>query len=269
MTASFRRFILALGISLSFAGLALPAAAQGAPIGIVVMHGKGGSPTKHVADLAAALKDQGLLVANLEMPWSGRREYDVPVSQAVTEVELALATLREQGAQKLFVAGHSQGGLFTLYLGGQLKVDGLIAMAPGGSAGSKVYREKLADAMTEARRLVAEGKGHEKARLMDYESARGTYPIVVAPAIYLSWFDPAGAMNQSTALNKLNPAIPVLLIVPPRDYPGLLRLKQETAAALPRHPQTRLYEPDATHLEAPTASAPEIIRWIRAVAGGR
>jgi hypothetical protein len=76
-------------------------------------------------------------------------------------------------------------------------------------------------------------------------------------------------MNQSTALNKLNPAIPVLLIVPTRDYPGLLRLKQETAAALPRHPQTRLYEPDATHLEAPTASAPEIIRWIRAVAGGR
>jgi predicted N-acetyltransferase YhbS len=35
------------------------------------MHGKGGSPTKYVSDLASSLKDEGYLVANLEMPWSG------------------------------------------------------------------------------------------------------------------------------------------------------------------------------------------------------
>ncbi len=269
MTSSLRRSFLALGLSLSLAGLTFPVAAQGERIGIVVMHGKGGSPTKHVAGLAATLRDQGWLVANLEMPWSGRRDYDAPVSQAVAEVEAALGTLRTQGAQRLFVAGHSQGGLFALYLGGQLKVDGLIAIAPGGSAASQVYRDKLADTVAEARRLVVAGKGDEKASLMDFESSRGTYPVVVAPAIYLSWFDPAGAMNQSAALNKLDPAIPVLLIVPTRDYPGLLRLKQATVNALPPNPLTRLYEPDATHLEAPTASAPETIRWIRAVAGSR
>lgn len=269
MTSSLRRSFLALGLSLSLAGLTFPVAAQGERIGIVVMHGKGGSPTKHVAGLAATLRDQGWLVANLEMPWSGRRDYDASVSQAAAEVEAALGTLRTQGAQKLFVAGHSQGGLFALYLGGQLKVDGLIAIAPGGSAASQVYRDKLADTVAEARRLVAAGKGDEKASLIDFESSRGTYPVVVAPAIYLSWFDPAGAMNQSAALNKLDPAIPVLLIVPTRDYPGLLRLKQATVNALPPNPLTRLYEPDATHLEAPTASAPEIARWIRAVAGSR
>lgn len=269
MASSFRRSFLALSMVLSLAGLVLPAAAQGERIGVVVMHGKGGSPTKHVADLAATLKDQGWLVANLEMPWSGRRDYDAPVSQAVAEVEAALAALRAQGAQKLFVAGHSQGGLFALYLGGKLKVDGLIAIAPGGSAASQLVREKLADSVTEARRLVAAGKGDEKASLMDFESSRGTYPIVVTPAIYLSWFEPTGAMNQSAALSKLDPAIPVLLIVPTRDYPGLLRLKQTTANALPPHPLTRLYEPNASHLEAPTASAPEIIRWVKAVTDSR
>lgn len=269
MTSLSRRSVLAQGMVLPLAGFVLPAAAQGERIGVVVMHGKGGAPTKHVAHLATALQDQGWRVANLEMPWSGQRDYDAPVSQAVAEVAAALSTLRAQGAQKLFVAGHSQGGLFALYLGGQLQVDGLIAIAPGGSAASQVFRDKLADSVTQARRLVAAGRGDEKASLMDFESSRGTYPVVVKPAIYLSWFDPAGAMNQSEALSKLDPAIPVLLIVPTRDYPGLLRLKQTTVNALPAHPQTRLYEPDATHLEAPTASAPEIIRWVKAVADSR
>jgi hypothetical protein len=88
--------------------------------GVVLMHGKGGSPDKHVAGLANALRQQGVLVANLDMPWSGRREYDADVASAVTQVKDALETLRQQGARKLVVAGHSQGGLFALYLAGRL-----------------------------------------------------------------------------------------------------------------------------------------------------
>jgi predicted esterase len=82
------------------------------------MHGKGGSPTKYVSELASSLEGKGYLVANLEMAWSGRRNYDVSVSAAEKEVELALASLRSKGAQELFVAGHSQGGMFALHFGG-------------------------------------------------------------------------------------------------------------------------------------------------------
>lgn len=253
---------------------AWPAGAQtpGAPdtpTGIVIMHGKGGSPGKFVDGLASTLQQHGLRVANLEMPWSGRRDYDVPVSQAQAEVEAALQTLRAQGAHKLFIAGHSQGGVFALYLGGRLAVDGVIAIAPGGSVGAPVYRDKLGATLAKARQLVAEGQDAEKASLLDYEGSRGTYPIATRPSVYLSWFDPAGAMNQEQALVRLNPALPVLLVVPTRDYPALLRLKQQTFAALPRQPLTRLYEPDASHLEAPAASAQEIIRWTAAVAAAR
>lgn len=56
-------------------------------IGIVIMHGKGGSPSKHVSDLASNLEGKGYLVANIEMPWSGNRNYDVSVSDAENEVE--------------------------------------------------------------------------------------------------------------------------------------------------------------------------------------
>src|SRR5688572_23963768 len=52
-----------------FLGLPLAAQAQVGTIGIVIMHGKGGSPTGLVAGLARALEEGGYLVANLEMPW--------------------------------------------------------------------------------------------------------------------------------------------------------------------------------------------------------
>lgn len=253
-------------LAMVVAGIVQPAAAQSPGIGIVIMHGKGGSPTKHVADLAASLESKGYLVANLDMPWSGQRDYDANVAAAEKQVEAALDSLRAKGAAKLFVAGHSQGGLFALYFGGRHPVDGIVAMAPGGSVGSTIFREKLGAAVSQARQLVAEGKGDEKARLLDFESSRGTYPIVATPTNYLAWFDPDGAMNQVIAMKNMNPKVPVLFIAPKGDYPGLQKIKQSMFDALPRHPLTKLYEPDATHLGAPSASLDEILRWTREAA---
>lgn len=238
-------------------------------IGIVLMHGKGGTPTKYISDLAGPLEQQGFLVANLEMPWSDRRDYDVTVHAAESEVETALSALRSKGARKVFVAGHSQGGLFALYFGTGHAVDGVIAIAPGGSVSSPIFRDKLGEYVETARKLVAEGKGEVKAKLADFESSRGTYPIISAPAVYLTWFDPEGAMNQLKAVQTMNPAIPVLYIAPKHDYPGLIRIKQQMLDALPSNPRTKLYEPDATHLGSPSASVREIIDWTNAVANAR
>lgn len=238
-------------------------------IGIVLMHGKGGSPAKYVSELASALEGRGYLVANMEMPWSGRRDYDVSVGAAEREVEAALRSLREQGAAKLFVAGHSQGGLFALYFGGGNFLDGVIAIAPGGHVGSPMFREKLGESVNLARKLIAEGKGDEKARLFDFEGTRGTYPIITAPSVYLTWFDPEGAMNQAAAVQGMNPEVPVLFIVPTRDYPGLLKVKQQMFDALPKNPRTKLYEPSSSHLDAPSASIKEIAEWTAAIAGTR
>jgi pimeloyl-ACP methyl ester carboxylesterase len=258
----------ALVLAIIVATTIQPATAQSPPprIGIVIMHGKGGSPTKHVADLVSSLEGKGYFVANLEMPWSGRRDYDVNVAGAEKEVESALDSLRAKGAVNLFVAGHSQGGLFALYFGGKHSVDGIVAIAPGGSVGSPIFREKLSESVEYARRLVADGKGNDKTRFLDFEGSKGTYPIVSTPANYLSWFDPDGAMNQSIAVQNVNPNIPVLFIGPKGDYPGLLKAKQPMFDALPRHPLTKLYEPDSNHLSAPSASLDEILRWTIEVA---
>jgi esterase/lipase len=140
---------------------AQPARAQPPPrIGVVIMHGKGGSPAERVQPLAAALAAKGYLVANIEMPWSEGRSYDVTVADAASQVESSLDELRGKGATRLFVAGHSQGGLFALYFGGNHRVDGIVAIAPGGNVASPASRERLAASLLQARRLIAEGKGN-------------------------------------------------------------------------------------------------------------
>jgi hypothetical protein len=95
--------------------------------------------------------------------------------------------------------------------------------------------------------------------------ARGTYPVITTPAAYLSWFDPDGAMSLIKAAKAINPRIPVVYVGPKDDYPILLKGKQVIFNALPPHPLTKLYEPDSSHLDAPSASRNEIFdgrrRW--------
>jgi alpha-beta hydrolase superfamily lysophospholipase len=134
-------------------------------IGVVIMHGKGGSPTRHVSSLAFSLEQAGCVVANIEMPWSGNRQYDVDVAAAEKEVNAALDTLRDKGAGKLFVAGHSQGALFALYVGGRLSVDGVIAIAPGGNVASPIFLQNLGTSVELARKLIAEGERQRKGEI--------------------------------------------------------------------------------------------------------
>ena len=245
------------------------AAAEGDGIGVVVMHGKGGSPTRFVDELARSLEGKGYLVANLEMPWSEWRNYDVPVSKAEAEVEAAVAALRGKGAKKVFVAGHSLGGAFAVHIAGRQSVDGVIAIAPGGSVSSPLFREKLGESVARARQLVAAGKGSEPERLEDFEGGRGVYSIVAVPSAYVTWFDPEGAMNMPRAMRAANSQVPILWIVAKRDYPGLLKTNIPLFRTLPANALTRLYQPDSDHLGAPSASVDEIVRWTREVANAR
>jgi pimeloyl-ACP methyl ester carboxylesterase len=243
--------------------------AQAPAIGVVIMHGKGGTPTKWVEPLASGLEQKGYLVANLEMPWSGRRHYDVDVATADKEVDAALEGLRAKGAKKVFVAGHSQGGVFVLHYGSTHPVDGIIAIAPGGNVGNQAYAREVGDSVERARKLVAEGKGAEKDSFDDYEGSKGRFSVTVTAASYLSWFDPQGAMNQVKSSKAIDPKVPVLFVAPTRDYPALQRVKSRMFDALPNNPLTRLVEPSASHLEAPAAAMEEIARWTTEVAAAR
>lgn len=244
----------------------LQAAPPTSEIGVVVMHGKGGRPGKFVDELASAFEREGFQVANLEMPWSGRRHYDVDMNGGAEEITRALEAMRAKGARKVFVAGHSQGGLFAVYYGGVRSVDGLVLIAPGGQVDADVFVSALGQSVAKAKQMLAEGRGNERADFLDYEGSRGTNTITTTAAIYLSWFDPNGA-HTSRAYRSVKAGTPVLYVAPTRDYPPLQRSKRQNFEALPAHPQTRLYEPDSDHMNAPAAAADEVILWMRQVSG--
>jgi len=258
-----------LAFFLSLVVIVLPSTLQASPtaaeIGVVVMHGKGGRPGKFVDVLAAAFERAGFQVANLEMPWSGSRHYNVSMRDAVDEVSRALDAMRAKGVKKVFVSGHSQGGLFAMHYAGQQQVDGIVPIAPGGMSDSKKLASEFARHVAKAKQMVAEGRGGEKAEFGDFEGSRGGNAITTTADIYLDWFSPDGAQT-SQVLKKVKPGTPVLYVAPTRDYPGLAKYKHEHYGALPSHPKSRLYEPDSDHLNAPAASADEAVRWILEIA---
>jgi pimeloyl-ACP methyl ester carboxylesterase len=253
-----RRLLLAVALTLSLPLLAQETATS---TGIVILHGKGGMPQGLVRPLAEGLEARGWQVANLQMPWSRDRQYDVDAEAAVKEVDAAVAALRDKGAKRVLVAGHSQGGVFTVHYATLRPLDGLVAIAPGGDVAHYVFVQQLGGAVRNARRMVSDGRGQERGEFLDYEGAKGSWTVRTTAAIYLSWFDPEGAMNLSRSLRAVRSATPVLMIVPTYDIPALRKIKDSNFRALPANPQSRLYEPETDHTGAPRASVEEILRW--------
>ena len=266
MHSPLPNYILLILFALTFT-LPPAASAQSAMpvIGIVVMHGKGGGPGGLVKPLADGLETRGFLVANLQMPWSRDRKYDVDVATAVKEVNAAVTELRSKGTKKIFIAGHSQGGVFAIYYAGLHAPDGLIIIAPGGDVSTNFYRQQVGRSVSRAKDQIAAGKGGETD---DYDESEGgkNWTVRTTAAIYFSWFDPDGAMNQIKSSAALPKTLPVLHVAPTSDYPALLRAKQDMFRALPDHPLKRLYEPNSDHRNAPRDAIDAIAGWIGEVA---
>lgn len=258
-----RHLLAALGAMLVMESGALAADAMGpTQVGVVLMHGKGGGPSGLVAELAAYLQRQGILVRNLDMPWSGRRQYDASPEQARQQVVQALVELRELGAQRVVLVGHSQGAIFALHLAAQLPLDGVVAIAPGGNTSTELYAQKLGPFVDKAHALIAAGQGSAPAEFADYEGSKGLSIVQTRADWYAAWFDPKGVMSQEKALRAVPPTVPVLYLAPTGDYPALRRANPGLFALLPGHARSRFEQPEASHTQAPTAARERIGRWL-------
>lgn len=233
-----------------------------ARVGVVILHGKGGQPTGLVAELATYLQSQGFQVRNLEMPWSGKRQYDASPVQAQQEVVDAFDELGRGGALRRVLVGHSQGGVFALHLAGVLPLDAVVAIAPGGNTGTELFAQKLGTHLAAARAQISAGHPDETGDFFDYEGSKGLIPVRTRADWYAAWFDPEGVMRQERALRAVSPAVPVLYLAPTGDLPTLKRLNPGLFSLLPKHPQTRWEQPAASHTDAPTAARERIGQWI-------
>ncbi len=77
-------------------------------IGLVLMHGKAVN-LENLGDLSTALEGQGFLVATPMMPWSRDRYLNATYEAALDEIAEAIQKLKQRGATRIVVAGHSMG----------------------------------------------------------------------------------------------------------------------------------------------------------------
>lgn len=233
-------------------------------VGVVLLHGKWGSPGKNVNVLASALQDAGYKVATPEMPWSGQRQYDKGVDEAMREIDSAVASLRQQGANRIFVAGHSLGAAAAVRFGGRSAVDGLIVLAPGHFPEGEKSRAANAEGVARARAMVAAGQAEDSASFLDQNTGDRSRTINMRARVLLDYQAPDGPMNFLNNAAAVRPGVPVLWVTGKNEAPGLRRLGQAAYEKLPRSPEPSFLEVDGGHEATPTQAIEPVLDWLKA-----
>lgn len=241
---------------------AIGSAAAESKVGIVLMHGKWGNP-ETVSSFANQMEGAGYLVENIEMPWSGRRGYDVGADAFVGEIDAAARRLKDKGASKVVVAGHSLGAAAGLHYVTRKRVDGFIAIAPGHSPEGGKLRDMFVGSVAKAREMVAKGEGGEKGWFDDFNTGNRTKQVSMAAQVYLDFFAPDGPMNFTGNAAKILPETNVLWVVPTREEPALKGVSARALAAMPATVKVQKVEVEADHMGAPDKSGEPALAWIK------
>lgn len=257
------RQIVRFSFGLIAIALALPGAAEEGKVGVVLMHGKQGTVSGRLGPLAQKLKEAGYLVATPEMPWSRDRIYGASYEDAMSEIDKAADGLRKKGAQRIVVGGHSLGGNAVVgYAARRSDLAGIVALAPGQYPELPRWRERFTSSVAHAREMVAAGHGDSVESFTDFNMGK-TFYCQASARIYLSYFDPAGPAVMPTNAAAIRSPIPILWVVGARDpatRPGSYAFDKA-----PPHPKSKYVALDADHLEVPTASADQVLTWLRSL----
>lgn len=259
-TSMRRRHLLALLAALPVARAAF---AVDADTGFVLLHGKQ-SRAGEPAEVASRLKAAGLLVATPEMPWSQRREYDVPYADALEEAAAAAKELQARGAKRVVVGGHSLGANAALaYAASGRPLAGVVALSPGHAPDAPGFRRGVAPGLQKAQEMVARGAGEEKAWFPDSNQGRSRQVRTTAAA-YLSYFDPQGLGSMVKSCRAIPAGVPLFMSV--GEPEGILAYARDTLfTAAPKHPKSVFLVVPGDHLGAPRASADRLVQWVEAL----
>jgi pimeloyl-ACP methyl ester carboxylesterase len=250
-----------LSVAALVIGLIPPdAAAQDKECAVVVMHGKWGNP-QYIGFFGRRL-DPVCVPKMIEMPWSKRRNYDEPYPFALAEIAAQVKAFRDQGYQRVLLAGHSFGANAALaYMAEIGDVDGVIALAPG-HVPAKMYERGIGkDVVDKARELVAAGKGDETLSMDDLNQGQ-RQGIRMSATVLLSYFDPQGLGHMPATTARFKKPVPLLWVVGTKDplYPAGSAFAFDLA---PPHPASKYLVVEADHANTPEAAVGEVLVWIK------
>lgn len=258
-----RRTLLAASLS-----AAVPAFAQSAKPGVLLMHGKGGTPQfPPLRKLADALAAAGFAVETPAMAWSRDRYLQGNVATTLDEIGGHLDKLARNGATKLFLAGHSLGATAAMAFAAKRgRAAGVAMIATGhvprgyfqGQGASAPVRESI----LAARAMAAAGKGAEIANFADNNQGRAMTARMSAND-YLSWFDPDLGFDPRDTMAQA--PCPVLFAIG-RDDILFPFARTQFFDKLPPDPRHVLLEMPGGHIDGPAAATEATVNFFRGLA---
>lgn len=183
-----------------------------------------------VAELRKLLNKRGYntLAINLSLGIDNRRGmYDCKIphrhrnTDTVDEIGAWIEWLKQQGAQRVFLLGHSRGGLQTALYAAERDnglVQAVVLLAPAtrenndAAAYQQRYRKSLAPILRKAEELAKSGRGHAVMRDVDFLTCRGTS---VTADSFNSYYKDAPSLDTPSLLPKIRK--PTLVVVASDD----------------------------------------------------
>jgi esterase/lipase len=261
MLKLIRKLFATFGLLLACAGYGSLATA--ADIGVVLLHGKGGTPSGNIQSLAIGLLNRGYLVSTPTMPWSQKRIYDATFEESMLEIDREVDSLRAKGVKTIVVAGQSLGANAALgFAATRTSVHGIVSISAGHSPESPAFINRFSQEVERARKLIASGNGKDKQTFPDINVGK-TSEVKATAENYLSWFDPQGAAVMPKSVLSFKESIPLLFITGNSDR--LAPSKEYIFDKAPPHPKSKFVIVSADHFSAPSASIEEVSTWLESL----
>ena len=234
----------------------------GNKIGVVLMHGKAGTPHSGIATLAGSLRRSGLQVETPEMPWSKDRIYAKSYEDSMLEIDEAVNRLKSKGAIKIVIGGHSLGANAALgYAARREGLSGVIVLAAGHFPGVDGFQRKTNYSWKKAQRMVDSGKGEKRGSFTDINQRRGSN-IYTTANIFLSWFDPNGPAVYWNNAKSMKKGTALLWVTGTSDRFAMMRGTSIFDLA-PKNARNKYVQIDASHGNTPTKSINIVSEWLR------
>lgn len=230
-------------------------------IGIVLMQGKGGT-TKWVDSLSSSLDSTGVQVMTPDMPWHRDRIYDKSFENSMLEIKGYVEELKEKGATKIFVAGHSLGAVAAAGYAAQIgNIQGIILLAPGHFTNVRKFKNRFVDDLEKANEMISAGKANEASEFGDINNGSRVTRDVKA-STYKSWFSPKGPAEFVKNMENLKPGISVLYVAGSEDRLPRTKDREYAFDGAPLNEKNQFTTIDSGHLDVPELSADVVIAWL-------
>ena len=242
-------------------------------LGVVLMHGKqgGNQYDSSLNSLYGKMQDAGFIVIKPEMPWSFGRYIDGDWNKAMSEIDGHVQKLKEMGAKKVALVGHSLGSPAALSYAARHpnEVHALGLLAPGHVPYyysqcipySPIKQCGVKDGVEQARKEIEAGNGDKKQPQVDINQGRRN-AVWMTARDYLSYFDPVSDAEMAVTAPKIPASVPVLWVIGDRDY--LIREgRQYVFDKLPANSKSQYLEVSGNHLSTPAVAAEQIVKWLR------